>query len=29
LKTKTVEWYRHLLEAEKLMQETVIRDTIL
>ncbi len=29
LKTKTVEWYKHLLEAQTLMRETVIRDTIL
>lgn len=29
LKTKTVEWYKYLLEVQSLMRETVIRDTIL
>jgi nucleoside-diphosphate-sugar epimerase len=29
IKTKTVEWYKHLLEAQKLMQEVVIKDTVL
>ena len=29
LKTKTVEWYKHLLEAQNLMRETAVRDTIL
>jgi len=29
LKTKTVEWYRHLLEAHALTKEVTLRDTIL
>jgi len=29
LKTKTVEWYKHLLEAHKLMQDVVMKDTVL
>jgi nucleoside-diphosphate-sugar epimerase len=29
IKTKTVEWYKHLLDAQKLMQEVIIKDTVL
>jgi len=29
LKTKTVEWYKHLLEAQELMEEITIKDTVL
>jgi len=29
IKTKTVEWYKHLLETHKLMKEVVMRDVIL
>jgi hypothetical protein len=29
LKTKTVEWYKHLIQSQKLVSETAMRDTIL
>jgi len=29
IKTKTVQWYKHLLESEKLLKEVMIKDTIL
>jgi len=29
LKTKTVEWYKHLLETHRLMREVLLKDTIL
>lgn len=29
LKTKTVEWYKHLLEANKLLEEVILKDTLL
>jgi nucleoside-diphosphate-sugar epimerase len=29
LKTKTVEWYKHILEASRLLEEIILRDTIL
>jgi len=29
LKTKTVEWYKHLLKTHKLMQKVLLKDTIL
>ena len=29
LKTNTVEWYKHLLKAHKLLEEIILRDTVL
>jgi len=29
IKTRTVEWYKHLLEAHKLMQEVIVNDILL